>query len=75
MRKVKAKTELGKVLLRDISLTELSKRTNIDATQISRWINYRVKPSITACKILSRYTGVSVDEIIGLWEGGNLKNK
>ena len=52
-------------LERGKTLKDIEKATGISNSNLSRWENNKVVPSILFCEPLADYYGISVDELIG----------
>ena len=52
-------------LERGKTLVDIEKATGISNTNLSRWENNNVIPSIWFCEKLADYYGISLDELVG----------
>ncbi len=52
-------------LKRHKTLKQVEQETGISNSNLSRWENGKVEPSISFCIILANYYGISVDELVG----------
>lgn len=50
---------------RNLTLLQVEKDTGISNSNLSRWENGIVIPSIDFCVVLADYYGITVDELIG----------
>lgn len=50
---------------KNISQGELSRRTGITQTNLSRWESNLHLPNIADCITLARFYGISLDELVG----------
>lgn len=52
-------------LAKGVSLLDVERETGIDNSNLSRWEQGKVLPSIYFCEKLADYYGVTLDELIG----------
>ncbi|MDE5549470.1 MAG: helix-turn-helix domain-containing protein [Clostridia bacterium] len=52
-------------LERGKTLKDIERETGISNSNLSRWENNKVVPSILYCEILADYYGISLDELVG----------
>lgn len=57
-------------LLMGKTLMDVERETGISNSNLSRWEQGKVLPSVAFCEILADYYGISLDELIGrdIWE-------
>ncbi len=52
------------------TLMDVERETGISNSNLSRWEQGKVLPSVAFCEMLADYYGISLDELIGrdIWE-------
>ena len=57
-------------LLMGKTLMDVERETGISNSNLSRWEQGKVLPSVAFCEMLADYYGISLDELIGrdIWE-------
>ncbi len=57
-------------LLMGKTLMDVERETGISNSDLSRWEQGKVLPSVAFCEMLADYYGISLDELIGrdIWE-------
>lgn len=63
----------GHRLARGLTLKDIEKATGINNGNLSRWERGEVLPNIDFCVQLANFYGLSVDELLGLTDEGNIK--